>query len=69
MRSGDIYLTVSAGTFRYAGQWAFNWPSRSSASSAHAYNLGFNMSLVYSSYENNRYYAFPLRCLSTVLGM
>lgn len=68
VRSGDIYLTITAGTFRGAGQYGYVWSSRTSpASSTLAYWFEFNATGVSpSSGPYNRWYAFPLRCLSTV---
>ena len=74
VRSGRIGLTVTAGTFGYAGQNGDGWSSRAAAytssTSATAYGLGFNESTVYpSGGPYYRWYGFPLRCLSTVLDM
>ncbi len=74
VRSGYVDPPVTAGTFRYAGQWGYDWSSRAAAytssTSASAYNLGFNATGVNpSGGPNNRHYAFSLRCLSTVLDM
>ncbi len=69
MRSGYIHLTVSAGTFRYAGQWGYDWSSRASSTRADgaaipsAYGLNFGPSDVNPSngpYE--RWNGRPLRC-------
>jgi len=69
VRSGVVDLPVSAGTFRLAGRYGYEWSSRTYSASTHAYNLYFNASDVPSSHYDNRSYGFPLRCLSTVLGM
>ena len=74
VRSGRLNLTVSAGTLGNAGINGYEWSSRgaayTSSTSAAAYSLAFNDSTVYpSGGPNNRWYGFPLRCLSTVLGM
>ena len=69
MRSGYVALTVSAGTFRNTGQYGFWWSSRSYSTTTSAYLLDFNASTVYPSNYNSRWDGFPLRCLSTVLGM
>ena len=76
VRSGYFNLTVSTGTFRYAGIYADYWSSRASstrvdsAAIPSAYDLGFNATDVYpSGGPDERYDGRPLRCLSTVLGM
>ena len=76
VRSGDVELPITTGTFRFAGVGGIYWSSRASSASANgtttpsAYNLNFNATGVYPSngpYE--RWLGFPLRCLSTVLDM
>ena len=76
VRSGVINLTVSAGTFRYAGQWGDDWSSRASSTRydgsaiPSAYYLAFTATGVTpSAGPSTRYYGFSLRCLSTVLDM
>ncbi len=69
MRSGRIDLTVSAGTLGYSGLAADYWSSRTLSTVTTAYFLGFGATTILPSNTNNRYNAFPLRCLSTVLGM
>jgi len=76
VRSGRLALPVSAGTFGYAGVRGYDWSSRTSstiasgATTPSAYSLDFNATGVYPSYGPwERWLAFPLRCLSTVLGM
>ncbi len=70
VRSGDVALI--AGVLRDAGITSVYWASRAgtytSSTSATAYRFGFTI-VMYASYADNRWYAFPLRCLSTVLGM
>ena len=69
VRSGIVYLAGTAGTFRYAGLYADYWSSRGSAAT-NAYSLAFHASTVDpSSGPYMRWHGFPLRCLSTVLGM
>ncbi len=68
VRSGDIYLPAT-GTFRDAGQYGYWWSSRSYSTVTDAYRLGFHATIVSPSLSLARWYAFPLRCLSTVLGM
>ena len=68
VRSGYIELPSTAGTLRNAGLNADYWSSRGSAA-ANAYGLGFATAVYPSNGPNNRWYGFPLRCLSTVLGM
>ena len=69
VRSGHFNLTISAGTFRYAGREGGWWSSRSDSITANAYLLYFNASYVYPSPSDARWRGYPLRCLSTVLGM
>ena len=71
VRSGRLNLTVSAGTLGYAGVSGSWWSSRAAAytssTSATAYYLEFGGSSVYpSNGPNNRWYGFPLRCLSSM---
>ena len=69
VRSGDIFLPNTTGTLRSAGIHGYWWSSRGDAAT-NAYSLHFNASGVYQSNGPlNRYIGFPLRCLSTVLGM
>jgi hypothetical protein len=77
VRSGNVFLPgVSGATFSLASVHGYNWSSRASstrhdgAAIPSAYRLGFNATDVRTSdgpYE--RWLGFPLRCLSTVLGM
>jgi len=74
VRSGG--LAPDAGKSWNPGQDGYDWSSRASstrydgAAIPSAYYLGFNATGVYpSSGPFNRYLGFPLRCLSTVLGM
>ena len=74
MRSGHIYLAITAGTFRYAGHEGSWWSSRGSSTrydgvtTPSAYSLGFNVTAVTpSAGPDVRWHGFPLRCLSTVL--
>jgi len=74
VRSGYVDLPNTAGTLRYAGLDGYEWSSRgaayTSSTSAAAYYLEFNDSTVYpSGGPDARWVGFPLRCLSTVLGM
>ncbi len=76
VRSGLVYLPNTAGTLRYAGLSGYGWSSRGSSTHANgsavpsSYNLAFGASVAYSSNgPDGRNLAFPLRCLSTVLGM
>ena len=76
VRSGRLNLIVTAGAFGYAGFHGYWWSSRGSSTRydgvtiPSAYNLVFYASTVYpSGGPSNRYNAFPLRYLSTVLGM
>ncbi len=74
MRSGYVNLIIAAGVFRNAGEWGPIWSSHAnmytSNTSATAYYLTFNATDVYPSLgPDSRFYAFPLRCLSTVLDI
>ena len=75
VRSGHVSLANTAGTLRVAGTYGHYWSSRASSTNASgisvpsAYNLYFLASNVNPSYSDVRYRGFPLRCLSTVLGM
>ena len=70
VRSGWILLPTTAGTFRFAGALSVWWSSRAYSSTTYAYDLYLQTTGVVSpSYDSNRYDGFPLRCLSTVLGM
>ena len=74
VRSGDVELPITTGTFRFAGVGGIYWSSRAAAdtssTSATAYYLAFDESTVYpSSGPSTRWNGFPLRCLSTVLDM
>jgi len=74
VRSGNV--STKGGMLRVAGNSGYEWSSR--ASSAHAssldipsaYHFYFNTTDTHSSSGPwERWVAFPLRCLSTVLGM
>ncbi len=75
MRSGFIYLlSRNDGIFLDANQSGLWWSSRAaeftSSTLASAYHLLFGPSEVNPSYGPRvRWHGFPLRCLSTVLGM
>ena len=70
MRSGYIFLPGSSGgTFMGAGLRGHGWSSRTWTLVEAAYDLKFDASNVNASTDTNRYYAFPLRCLSTVLDI
>jgi len=67
---GGIYLPNAAGTFGYAGAEGVWWSSRAYSTATNAYELYLQTSgAVAPSNNSNRYNGFPLRCLSTVLGM
>ena len=69
MRSGIVLLTSTSGTFREASEWGTAWSSYTNLVNG-AYHFSFNPTTVYPSYgPSGRYYARPLRCLSTVLDM
>ncbi len=69
VRSGYVDLPNTAGTLRYAGVYGYWWSSRGDAATG-AYYLRFTATGVYPSRgPNSRWNGFPLRCLSTVLGM
>jgi len=72
VRSGGIYFddgTVGgphSGGIGDTGPW---WSSRSYSSTTNGYYLVFGASDVHPSASLDRWRGFPLRCLSTVLGM
>ena len=73
MRSGDIWLDDDGNdylepTFEYAGHDVWYWSSRSYKSYiGSSHNLRFESTSVSPSDDYDRFYAFSLRCLSTVL--
>jgi len=67
VRSGHLY--PHDGKSWGAGQYGYDWSSRSYSTTAYAYSLNFLASDVTPSNYGYRYDGFPLRCLSTVLGM
>ncbi len=76
MRSGDIFLLNTAGTFRNPGQWGLGWSSRATSTNTNgavdpsAYYFYFGSSIASPSEGPwQRWLGRPLRCLSTVLGM
>jgi len=78
VRSGGFYLNagmVGGPHFGAIGNYGHDWSSRASSTTASgvtapsAYYLGFNIVVNASNGPYERYIAFPLRCLSTVLGM
>ncbi len=69
VRSGYVHLPNTAGTLRHAGLHGDWWSSRGDAATG-AYHLNFTATGVSPSFgPDNRWHGFPLRCLSTVLGM
>ncbi len=60
---------MSAGTFRGAGHYANGWSSHSGNITSNAYYLEIFTAVEPSLGPNQRWFGFPLRCLSTVLGM
>ncbi len=76
VRSGLLNIINTTGTFRSVGEGGHEWSSRGSTKDANganvssAYNFHFYATGIGSSFGPwIRWYAFPLRCLSTVLGM
>jgi len=75
VRSGYILLIIDAGTLRHNSYHGHYWSSRGSSmrsdgvTTPSAYNLYFHTTVVTPSDSTDRYRGFPLRCLSTVLGM
>ena len=67
VRSGHLYVANVPGTLRYTAAGGVYWSSRGDANTT-AYFLALYSALNASDY-NSRYLGFPLRCLSTVLGM
>ncbi len=75
VRSGLINPAYNAGTFWLSGERGYWWSSRGSdtrydgVTMLSAYSLDFTTTGVNSSNgPNARWYAYSLRCLSTVLG-
>ena len=70
VRSGLVNSANAAGVLRFAGSSGQFWSSRAYVLSSGALFLAFS-SKIYLAYDTNyhRSDAFPLRCLSTVLGM
>ncbi len=66
VRSGYVHLPSTAGTLRRTSYHAAYWSLHAAATNAYA--LEFDTA-INPSVENNRWYGFPLRCLSTVLDM
>jgi hypothetical protein len=75
VRSGIITPPNTNGTLRYVGFGGWDWSSRGSstrddgATFPGSYYFSFSNSVVPSRGPHDRWYGFPLRCLSTVLGM
>ena len=69
VRSGHLYLANSAGTLRGVGRNANYRSSRAYINNTSAYDLFFTDTVSSSINYNPRDFAFPLRCLSTVLNM
>ncbi len=65
MRSGGLGLHITAGVFRNAGQCGYGRSSRANA----YYMLRFVDNIIEPSISGNASDGYPLRCLSTVLGM
>ena len=74
MRSGFIYLPSSA-TLIVASANGYNWSSRGTSNrsdgavSPSGYHLSLSGNGVSPSISDERYYGYPLRCLSTVLDI
>ncbi len=76
VRSGYVELPLITGTLRNASQWGNGWSSCASSINANdiakpsGYLFAFNASAVLPSRgPGERYFGFPLRCLSTVLDI
>ena len=70
VRSGDIELYNEAGTLKYGSVSGSDWSSRTANTLATAYRLGLNATVsLPSAGPSQRYYAYSLRCLSTVLDI
>ena len=68
VRSGWLY--VANGVIGSPGAWGGDWASYTGDATS-AYRLYFNETTVWLLLNNyyRRFIGFPLRCLSTVLGM
>ncbi len=68
MRSGHFNLTISNGVLRHVSYYGYDWSSSTYSAVTRAYNLDIGTEVNVSG-PGARYSGFPLRCLSTVLGM
>ena len=69
VRSGRFTITHSAGVLRLAGEEGRVWSKRAYSAATQARNLAIHAEYFNLGAVDDRWYAFPLRCLSTVLGM
>ena len=70
MRSGWIGLLSAGNAFWHAGAGGAWWSSRAYSNGTYAYVLYIQLTGAIDPLLNSeRYIAFPLRCLSTVLDM
>jgi len=69
VRSGRFTITQSAGALRLVGEEGRIWTQRAYSTTTHARNLAIHAEYFNLNAVDDRWYAFPLRCLSTVLGM
>ncbi len=70
VRSGLINLPgINEAALRRVGEFIYDWSSRTYHTNTFAYYLSFGDGEMSPSYANNRWYAFPLRCLSAVLDV
>jgi len=68
VRSGYVDLPITAGTLRLVNFDGRYWSSYSNTANS-ANSLLLNSTSIFPSPSYDQYRGYPLRCLSTVLGM
>ncbi len=63
VRSGGIFINVER-PLGYTGANGSVWSVAINSDTTHAYSLTLSPGYVYLSYDNYRYFGFPLRCLA-----
>ena len=69
VRNGVFNITNSTGIFRSAGDGGQNWSSRSGTITTAYYLEYWAFDVLPSNGPYDRWFGFPLRCLSTVLDI
>lgn len=62
VRSG--YVSIGVSRFSFSGVYGFSWSKQSYSSTTTVNTLYFNIIDTISSYNANRWGAFPFRCLA-----